>query len=475
MHEKSPGRFKFTLKDDHEFNYSVIINVLYLDGKPVLQVIDSATAFGAARFLKDMSARTAWDTLRVCWIDIYLGPPDMVVHDAGKNFASTEFKQLANTMAIVTKEVPVEAHNSVGLVERYHAPLRRAYEIIQDELKDENINKEMILQMAVKAVNDTAGPNGIVPTLLVFGAYPRLTEMDPPSPSITKRAEAVRVAMKEVRRLHAERQVKDALAMRNGPDTKLTLGLPLQSGVRIWREKGGWAGPYKLIATDGETCTIDMPRGPTKFRSTVVKPYFTEQQQELPEEPEPEPEVAEVVQRRPGRPRGSRNKVQAEIQEPRRSGRQRTAKHNDQFGTTTEEGNTLMAFMTRKEQADMELSLRLQEKGVITTPGRPFERSQQQEIDGLIARGVFEFVQYDPDKHSGIRIFNSRLVNEVKGKTTNTPFEKSRLVIQAYNDEGKELILTQSPTIQRASQRIIIAIAPTLAKIGIKLFLRDIT
>jgi hypothetical protein len=59
MHEKSPGRFKFILKDDHEFNYSIIIDVMYLDGKPVLQVVDSATAFEAARFLKDMSARTA--------------------------------------------------------------------------------------------------------------------------------------------------------------------------------------------------------------------------------------------------------------------------------------------------------------------------------------------------------------------------------------------------------------------------------
>jgi len=26
--------------------------------------------------------------------------------------------------------------------------------------------------MAVKAVNDTAGPDGLVPTLLVYGAYP---------------------------------------------------------------------------------------------------------------------------------------------------------------------------------------------------------------------------------------------------------------------------------------------------------------
>ena len=58
MHKRSLGRFKFTLKDDHEFNYLVIINVMYLNGKPVLQVVDSTTVFEAARFLKDMSART---------------------------------------------------------------------------------------------------------------------------------------------------------------------------------------------------------------------------------------------------------------------------------------------------------------------------------------------------------------------------------------------------------------------------------
>jgi hypothetical protein len=59
MHEKLPGQFKFTLKDDHEFNYSIIMDILYLDEKPVLQVIDSSTLFQAARFLKDMSAKTA--------------------------------------------------------------------------------------------------------------------------------------------------------------------------------------------------------------------------------------------------------------------------------------------------------------------------------------------------------------------------------------------------------------------------------
>jgi hypothetical protein len=39
--------------------------------------------------------------------------------------------------------------------------------------------------MAVKAVNNTAGPNGLVPTLLVYRAYLRIGKLDPSIPSIT--------------------------------------------------------------------------------------------------------------------------------------------------------------------------------------------------------------------------------------------------------------------------------------------------
>ena len=85
-------------------------------------------------------------------------------------------------MAIKVKEVPIKAYNSIGKVERYYAPLRRAYKIISSELED--ASEELILQMAVKAVNDSAGPDGLVPTLLVFSAYPRITNDSLLSPSI---------------------------------------------------------------------------------------------------------------------------------------------------------------------------------------------------------------------------------------------------------------------------------------------------
>ena len=49
--------------------------------------------------------------------------------------------------------------------------------------------------MAVKAVNDTAGPNRLVPTLLVYKAYLRINNLDSPALPITDQAAVVRKAI----------------------------------------------------------------------------------------------------------------------------------------------------------------------------------------------------------------------------------------------------------------------------------------
>jgi hypothetical protein len=56
----------------------------------------------------------------------------------------------------------------------------------------------------VKAVNDSARPDGIMLTLLVFEAYPCITRNSLSSPFITEQAKAIHKAIKEVRRLYAE-------------------------------------------------------------------------------------------------------------------------------------------------------------------------------------------------------------------------------------------------------------------------------
>ena len=70
-------------------------------------------------------------------------------------------------------------------------------------------------------------------------------------------------------------------------------------------------------------------------------------------------------------------------------------------------------------------------------------------------------------------LFNLQFVDDIKFPGTPKAFEKSRLVVQAYNDEGKKTILTQSPTIQRVSQRLILCLAASIQ--GLDIYLRDIS
>src|SRR6266702_6014136 len=114
------------------------------------------------------------------WINIYLGPPNIIIYNIGKNFISKEFKQYTIILRIITRSVPVKAYNLVRMVEYYYGPLYYIYHIIIIELPD--ISKDIALQMAFKAINDSIGPNGLTPILLVFRAYPYIVKSNAPNP-----------------------------------------------------------------------------------------------------------------------------------------------------------------------------------------------------------------------------------------------------------------------------------------------------
>ena len=58
--------------------------------------------------------------------------------------------------------------------------------------------------MAVKAINNTASPDRLVPTLLVYRAYLRISNLDPPTPSIMERATIIRKVIAEIVKLWAK-------------------------------------------------------------------------------------------------------------------------------------------------------------------------------------------------------------------------------------------------------------------------------
>ena len=227
--------------------------------------------------------------------------------------------------------------------------------------------------------------------------------------------------MDKVRKLRAKRQVNDALNQRNRPSTTSIKDLPLNSSVMVQREVLGnnktrkWTGPYALLRIDRETYIVELLSSPTNFRTIVIKPYFIELDVKEPQniELQDEPQNQDKQQ--------NHDKPQNQlVREPQliRHGRGRPRKHP----LPTTNFADLNIFVTQ-------------------TTTKQFEYSRQKEINGLINREVFQLVP-PSNVLDGIRIFNSRFVDEVKNEGTSTAFEKSRLVIQAYNDDEKSLILT---------------------------------
>ena len=85
---------------------------------------------------------------------------------------------------MVIWSILIKVYNLVKIIKRYYSPLRRIYHIIITELLD--ISKDMALQMVFKVINDFVGPNGLIPTLLVFGAYLYIVEFNIPNFTVIK-------------------------------------------------------------------------------------------------------------------------------------------------------------------------------------------------------------------------------------------------------------------------------------------------
>lgn len=131
--QNAPTRFRVSFgAQDSRFNERLFIDIMYIGNDPVLHVVNEGTRFGAARFLRDVSTKTIWTTLLECWATIYTGLPNRIIVDQGSQFGDL-FISIGEASNVMVERTGIEAHSSLGLVERYHQPLRNTYrKIIAD-------------------------------------------------------------------------------------------------------------------------------------------------------------------------------------------------------------------------------------------------------------------------------------------------------------------------------------------------------
>ena len=150
---------------------------------------------------------------------------------------------MTSLVGIQLKISGVESHHSLGIGEKYHSPLRRIF--LKVETSYPHLPKRVILKLSVKAMNDTMGPNGLVPSLLVFGMLARFPIVNSSLPDQRDRMKAMQLARLEMETFVAEERITTAMK-RNIPAAASYDFTPVQK-VLIYRELGknqsNWTGP----------------------------------------------------------------------------------------------------------------------------------------------------------------------------------------------------------------------------------------
>jgi hypothetical protein len=121
-------------------------------------------------------------------------------------------------------------------MKKFHIELRKAYQMIFENLNlnsESTISKEIVLQMIVKAINDTIDSDELMLILLIFETYSRMHVMNLSTSSITQRDIIIEKAMIEIRKIRVERQIVDALNIRNESIVISIHDLSINSNVLI--------------------------------------------------------------------------------------------------------------------------------------------------------------------------------------------------------------------------------------------------
>ena len=412
----APVRFRVSMGHENvRFNARAYIDIMYLDGKPVLHIVDEATRFSAARFLTRVSTDSVWEALIMCWSSVYTGLPHNIMVDEGSQFRKL-FAELSVLHEVNLEKSGVQSHHSLGIGERYHKPLRDTYRKLK--LDHPSMQRQVLLALAVKAMNDTLGPEGIVPSSLVFGEFPSLRSFVGPAvprPTLAERAEAAQ----EARQLMAKHlaQVRINRALKH--NTPVATDRVFQPGdkVLLWREKvvenriGEWVGPYTVKSFDENSRIVlvqkseDAPH--ERYNITQVKHLL-------------EPETASI----------------SFVDDVRRT-----------FSVFSNKDRTFDTYLTEVVGKHDPRASSPEMKDAISN-----------EVRDLLRRGTFKVILKE-ELSDGANALTARFVLAIKSNADGQIKHKARYVIGGHRDSLKQFMVHGAQTLQASSARLILALA----------------
>ena len=435
--------FKARMKEMVVFNRKVALDLMYLDSRPVLHVVDRDTDFGAAKFVpcrtKNPTTAQVWETFVEMWALMYTGLPDIVVTDHASTFTSKDWKFTLTENRVAHVLTGVESHHSNGQVESAHAILRRTYRAVRKD--HPKVRPELALAVARKTINETRGPKGLVPLLLVFGEMPSYRRLGLGGISDNKtRFNAMLSARREylliVNQIRARRTLR--MAVPPAADRQYAIG----DLVYVWREKEKtYTGPFTVsnVSPDNSQITVDDREDPDggRFSSDCIRPAPSAEDVLF-------SEIAPLVEEH--------------LSEAALAARQRARR------VSSDDEVTFVTSAYGVENDDDSFPIYVSEVVHPKDPradSKQFVEAKMKELTNLLQRGTFKVVLKE-EVPAECNVMSSRIVLTIKDKDTDQERYKARFVVRGFSDELKEVMVHQSPNLGQDGTRMLFALASIL-------------
>ena len=185
-----------------ESNETVALDLKMYRAGYMLHMIDHATRYRQACFIKNKQCATIVKSILKFWISIF-GSPNKFLSDNGGEFVNEEFNEMAEKFNITVLTTAAESPWSNGLCEKHNGIIG---DMIHKTMNDGVHDLELAIHWCITAKNALHNVYGYSPNQLVFGRnpnYPAVYSDKPPAQNQSTIGEHV---LRNLQALHLSRQ-----------------------------------------------------------------------------------------------------------------------------------------------------------------------------------------------------------------------------------------------------------------------------
>ena len=246
------------------FNEVLALDVGEIAEKKFLVMVDMATRYCQAHWIKDKKPETIIRALCDGWFAIF-GAPSKILSDNGGEFQNEKVRRMAERWNIKMLATAAESPWSNGLCEKTVGILKESLRKMRD---NEEVDLEIALRWVVSARNCLVNNGGFSPNQLVFGKNPSLPNLmgeESSSPASREKGMEESMVREALNAMHKAREV----FVKNEACDKLRVALnkkvrehkleTAMVGDEVFYKRENeseWRGPAKVIGLSGKTVVV---------------------------------------------------------------------------------------------------------------------------------------------------------------------------------------------------------------------------